>query len=265
MALSTRVAQNKIMAHMIPFYPNETLSFEVVEALIEGGVSYLEIQFPFTDPTADGPTIEAASQLALKSGFTVDKGFAFIRTIRELCDREGVPIFIMTYASLAVARGVERFVADAKNAGAQGLIIPDLPLDGDEGLYVAAAAAGIEAVPVVVPGIAQYRIDLVYKAKPRFVYCALRSGITGSATSLDDSNLGFLRTIAGSGANILGGFGISSPDHIRTLRTSVHASVVGSAFVRAISKASAEEAVSGSQSENVYDAVKKLAVSLVSA
>jgi tryptophan synthase alpha chain len=222
-----------IMAHMIPFFPDEATSYGVVETLVEAGIKYLEIQFPFSDPTADGPVIEAACMKALAQGFTVDKGFAFVRSVSQLCTDAGIKIMVMTYASLVFNRGVARFVGEAKASGAEALIVPDLPPDTDEGLYRACRDAGIACVPVVVPSIRPARLELVLKNEPEYVYCALRAGITGSRTSLDPATLDFLGRLNRGSCKVLGGFGISDPAQVAALKDTVHAVVVGSAIVRA--------------------------------
>ncbi len=241
MSQSNNIEKATIMAHMIPFFPDEATSFGVVETLVEAGISYLEIQFPFSDPTADGPVIEAACMTALAKGFTVDKGFAFVRAIRDLCDAAGVKIMIMTYGSLVYNRGVANFVRETKAAGACGLIVPDLPPDSDEGLYQACRTAGLACVPVVVPSISAQRLDLVKGLNVEYVYCALRSGITGSKTSLDPATLAFIGQLNSASTKVLGGFGISEASQVRELKSMVHAVVVGSAIVRAITAGSLDQ------------------------
>src|SRR5690554_1103829 len=102
--MSANKMKVKIMAHMIPYYPDLETSRRAAQVLAQAGIDYFEIQFPFSDPTADGPAIEAACTLALEQGFTVDAGFDFVKELGSL----GKPVFIMTYASLVYARGVEK-------------------------------------------------------------------------------------------------------------------------------------------------------------
>lgn len=232
--MNRNIAPATIMAHMIPFFPDEATSYGVVETLVEAGIKYLEIQFPFSDPTADGPVIEAACMTALAQGFTVDKGFAFVRSVSQLCADSGVEIMVMTYASLVFNRGVKRFVEEAKAAGAMALIVPDLPPDSDEGLYRTCRDAGLACVPVVVPSIKPQRLAMIQELEPKYIYCALRAGITGNRTSLDASTLDFLARLNGGSIKVLGGFGISEPGQVAALKETVHAVVVGSAIVRAI-------------------------------
>ena len=156
-----------LMAHMIPYFPDRERSLAVARGLIDGGTAYLEIQFPFSDPTADGPVIQAACQRALDEGFTVDDGFRFVSEVAEIANHaaRSVPIFIMSYASLVVARGVRRFLSDGKDAGAIGFILPDLPYDYDEGVYDAAREIGTSVMPVFVTTADRRRVSLIVEAK----------------------------------------------------------------------------------------------------
>ena len=113
-----------LMTHMVAYYPDRERSIEVAKAFVDGGARYLEIQFPFSDPSLDGPVIQSACTRALEAGFRVDDGFVLVGEISRFAGR---PIFVMSYASLVFARGVERFVQDVQKAGGYGVIVPDLP------------------------------------------------------------------------------------------------------------------------------------------
>lgn len=233
-------AERSIMAHVVPYYPDREKSLEAVRALVDGGVCYLEIQFPFSDPTADGPTIQDACSTALRQGFTVEKGFGFLDEVRSFTD---VPLFLMCYASLVFTPGVDAFVKRAHEHGVRGLIVPDLPPDYDAGLYAACAKYGVAAVPVLVTTARKKRIDLALEAKPEYVYVALRSGTTGSDTVLSDETLAFLDRIKETGAKIFAGFGIRGGEQVAAVAPHCEAAVVGSAFVRAIREGSKRGAV----------------------
>lgn len=234
-----------VMAHMIPWYPDAERSFEVAKALLDAGVDFLEVQFPYSDPTADGPAIQKACSDALDAGFKVDAGFEFLERVRAHRD---VPIFLMSYAGIVYRKGVTEFVRRAADHGVTGLIVPDLPPGSDEGLYEAAAARGLHAVPVLVVTARQSRIDAVAAVKPAYLYAALRAGITGERTAIGGDNLAFLDALAPMGAHIMAGFGVQSREQIEALRGHVDSVVVGSAFVRAV-----DECGSGSVYQAVYD------------
>lgn len=240
---------SRIMAHLVAHYPDVERSLAVARGLIRGGAAYLEVQFPFSDPTADGPVIQNACQSALEAGFTVDAGFEFVRRVAAEAGaragdagvaggdhgRPGVPIFIMTYASLLYARGVRRFLSDGVAAGAAGFILPDIPLDYDEGVFEIAAELGTQIVPVSVTSARERRIELLLERGSEYVYVALRRGITGERTELGEENLRFLDRLRDSGTKVMAGFGISGRDQVEALEAHVHAAVVGSAFVKTVS------------------------------
>ena len=240
--------RRRVMAHMIPFFPNLETSRRVASALVDSGASYLEIQFPYSDPTADGPAIQGACAQALGNGFRVEDGWEFVRSVAQ----QSVPVFVMSYAGLVYAYGVQRFVAAAAESGAEGVIVPDLPVDSDEGLFAAAHDAGVHAVPVVVMGAAEERLRMVEALKPDYVYASLRRGITGTHTEIGAENTAFIRRLNHIGARVVAGFGISTPEQVTAVTEHAHAAVVGSAFVRAISAAYNDSRA------DPYDAVAEL-------
>jgi tryptophan synthase alpha chain len=226
---------SRIMAHMVASYPDRARSVDVARAIIDGGASILEVQFPFSDPMADGPDIQAACSRALEAGFTVADGF---HLVAEIARGSRVPVFIMSYANLLFARGVERFLLETKNAGGAGVIVPDLPPDYDEGLFAAAAGLGIEAMPVLSPSMSAARIERVASLGARSVYATLRTGTTGAFTSIDPSSLDFLQRLgamrSAEKVRILAGFGISTRRQVVAVQDRVYAVVVGSALVREV-------------------------------
>lgn len=223
---------NSLMTHMVAYYPDRETSLEVAKGLLHGGASFLEIQFPFSDPTADGPAIQAACTSALEAGFTLERGFSLLE---EICRISEVPVYIMSYASLVFTGGVDRFLQKVKSAGGAGVIVPDLPPGSDEGLYSGAAALGLHAVPVVSTNILEGRLERIRRESPEFVYAALRAGTTGSRTTIDGDLKRFLRHLSlDMGFEVLGGFGIRSKEQISQLAPLVHSCVVGSYLVEQI-------------------------------
>jgi len=223
-----------LMAHMVAYYPDRKSSIEVARALADGGASYLEVQFPFSDPSVDGPVIQSACTQALEAGFRVAEGFILVREISRLT---GKPIFVMSYASLVFARGVERFLQDVREAGAMGVIIPDLPFDYDEGLFDYAGGNGVEVAAVVSPTIRDDRLAAVCGRKGSYIYATLRTGITGGITTIDEKNLSFLKRIGAYKKKILAGFGVATHEQVRLIAPHVHAVVVGTALIRCIEEA----------------------------
>jgi len=221
----------RLMTHLVSHFPDRARSLRAARAMIDGGASYLEIQFPFSDPSADGKLIQTACTQALAAGFTVEGGFDLLRELRSGTE---LPIFVMSYANLVFRRGVGLFCKRAKEAGATGLIVPDLMPGYDEGLFRLGSAAGLEVVPVVAPTISDARLAEVAALSPHFLYAALRVGITGSYTEIGEENRRFLRRLSPIGAKVLAGFGITSREQVEALAGEVHALVVGSALVRII-------------------------------
>jgi tryptophan synthase alpha chain len=220
---------------MVACYPDRESSMEYARALIDGGSCYLEIQFPFSDPTADGKYIQAACNRALQQGFTVAQGFDLVSNIRTFTD---TPIFIMCYGNTVFFHGVEKFLGRCKRAAVQGLIVPDLPPEYDEGLYPIGEELGLSIVPVVAPTVKEDRLRRILNLNLQYIYAALRTGTTGQQTVIGEENLGFLESIRlisrSRDIRILAGFGISSREQIETLSPYVHAPIIGSAFIREV-------------------------------
>lgn len=231
----------KLMCHLVAGYPTMELSYQAALGMVEGGASYLEVQFPFSDPTADGPRIQEACVQALEKGFTLQEGFRMVKSLSNSCPQ--VPLFIMSYASLVFRRGISWFLDQAKAAGVTGLIVPDLPFDQDEGYYQEAWHRGLHPVSVVVPTMDPKRLDrllsLLQTQGERYVYVALRTGITGDPTELSKDNLTFLQYLAARGLNLLAGFGISSYAQVDSISPYAEAVVVGSHLVGVIREATA--------------------------
>lgn len=220
-----------IMAHCVCFFPDREKSLAIAQGLAEGGAAALEVQFPFSDPTADGPAIQKASQVALDAGFTIDRGFEWVRSLLQTISS---PLFIMTYGNLPFRRGVERFCKDANEAGAEGLIVPDLLPPADEGLYESCRRFGIEAVPVISPGISDERLSAVILGGPRYLYTTLRRGTTGTHTSIGEEHIHHLKRCKKPGVKVLAGFGVESSEQVNALVSYTDYVVVGSFFIKKI-------------------------------
>jgi tryptophan synthase alpha chain len=146
----------------------------------------------------------------------------------------------MTYGSLVYARGAARFCEEAKQAGVTGLIIPDFPPDYSEGLFEEGKKRGLAVVPVIAPEITDERLALILSLRPEYIYTALRLGITGGATTLDEKTIAYLDRVAASGAKIIAGFGVKTPEQMRALSGHAHAAAVGSHFLDCLRRAGAD-------------------------
>ena len=229
------VEKPKLVTHFIAGYPDTERSLDVARALIDGGAYALEMQIPYSDPNADGPVIEEACLRALNAGFKVSDAWKLIEAIRAESD---IPLFVMSYAGLVVAPGIETFVKHARESGVTGLIVPDLVPGADEGLYETAAKLGCPAVPVIVPWVTAQRLDEILSVPSEWLYVALRSGITGTYTEIGEDQSAILKTLrerqASGGPKVMAGFGIQKAEQVQSLITMADAAIVGSALVKAI-------------------------------
>lgn len=222
---------SKLVTHFIAGYPSVEESLDIARGLIKGGAFALEMQIPYSDPTADGPVIEAACKESLSKGFKVSMAFDMLRTLRKESD---IPIYIMSYGGIVYAQGVEAFCKLSKDVGATGLIIPDLAPGSDEGLYKYGKENGLEVVPVVIPGIPDKRVEDIVNLGIRWIYVALRRGITGTYTTLDDENRAFLKNLKSKGVSVMAGFGIQAREQVSAVCEIADAAIVGSQVMRTV-------------------------------
>lgn len=234
----------KVMSHLIAGYPDKKGYEKAVKGLKDGGADILELQIPFSDPTADGPVITAACEDAIKTGFKVSEIFDYIKISQRSGFKE---IFIMTYANIAYSYGIEKFIKDMKDANVKGLIIPDLPIEDEEGFYDICFKERIIAVPVAVINMLPERVKLL-KSKPfKDIYVAIRVGTTGQETEIDNSVKNFLKEF--KEYTIYAGFGIRSSKQIKALEGISDIAVVGSYFTNTIKESSANN-------EDIYKKIK---------
>ena len=227
-------AQNR--AAFLPYwpvgYPSFDESLDIIEAIADAGVDGFEIGIPFSDPIADGPTIQAATQIALENGVTVSRCLDAVRRLRARGINQ--PMLMMGYANPLVAYGPDRFVRDAREAGADGLIVPDLPPE-EAGMFAdSCASENMAQVCFVAPTSNEARVDMATAHATGFIYVVSLTGITGARADLPTyvrDYIGWLRTRTDK--KLVMGFGISGPDHARQLRGLVDGFIVASALLRA--------------------------------
>ncbi len=189
----------------------DTDTAELARAAVEGGATALEIGIPYSDPLADGPTIQRAANRSLAAGMTTRKALEVIREIRSQID---VPIVPMTYASPVMAFGEAEFCAAAADAGIDGLIVPDIPSDEAGPLLQACHQNGLDLVPLLAPTSSDARIALACSQAGGFVYLVSVVGTTGARAELGERVAGLIeRTRAHTDLPLVTGFGISTPAH----------------------------------------------------
>jgi tryptophan synthase alpha chain len=193
----------------------------------------LEIGFPYSDPLADGSTIQAADNRALHSGMNTDRVFAFIKKLRE--DTE-IPITVLVYANIVYQRGIERFYSEAKIAGIDGVLIPDVPVEESGPFVKASRIADIDSIFLVAPTTTSARLKKILWYAKGFLYVVSVLGVTGIRDSLSSGTPQFLRRIKRqTDLPLAVGFGISKKGHITLLKKQgADGAIVGSALVKII-------------------------------
>jgi tryptophan synthase alpha chain len=213
-------------------YPTHAESLDIIEAVANTGVDGFEIGMPFSDPLADGPTIQAATQVALENGTTVQRCLDAVRELRGRGVRQ--PMLMMGYLNPILAYGPEKFVQDARAAGADGLIVPDLPPEEAELLESFCAENGLALVFFLAPTSSVERIALVSARTSGFIYMVSVTGVTGARTDLPPDLTDFIaRVRAQTDKPLVLGFGISQPEQARMMNGLTDGFIVGSALVKA--------------------------------
>ena len=221
------------VAYVMAGDPDYDTALEVVKGLPGAGVDIIELGLPFTDPMADGPTIQLAGQRALESGMTLEKTLQMARDFRV--EDDTTPIVMMGYYNPIFSRGVDTFLADAKAAGIDGLIIVDLPPEEDDELCIPAQAAGLNFIRLATPTTDDKRLPAVLQNTSGFVYYVSITGITGAAEAqAGDVGPEVARIKAATDLPVIVGFGIKTPEHSRSIAQVADGAVVGSAIVERI-------------------------------
>ncbi len=212
--------------------PDPALSYQILKGLPAAGADLIELGMPFTDPMADGPSVQHAGQRALKAGITVDATFDMVRRFRKETGDGETPILLMGYYNLVSQRGVERFCREAAEAGVDGLILVDLPPEEADELKPHAVAAGIDTVLLTAPTTDEKRLPAVLKYASGFVYFVSVLGITGTKSATEEAVRTHVTRIKRHTAlPIAVGFGIKTPDQAAAVARHADAAVVGSAIV----------------------------------
>jgi tryptophan synthase alpha chain len=221
------------VAYIMGGDPDEETSLAVMRGLPGAGVDIIELGMPFTDPMADGPTIQLAGQRALEAGMTLDKVLAMVRAFRA--EDQTTPIVLMGYYNPIHSRGVPRFLAEARAAGIDGLIVVDLPPEEDAELCLPAQAAGLNFIRLATPTTDARRLPKVLQNTSGFVYYVSVTGITGTAAA-QAAEVGpeVARIKASTDLPVIVGFGITTPETARAIARVADGCVVGSAIVKLI-------------------------------
>ncbi|MDH3224826.1 MAG: tryptophan synthase subunit alpha [Gemmatimonadota bacterium] len=233
-------------AAFIPYltvgFPSLEATGELLDGLAGAGADVIELGIPFSDPMADGPTIQWTSQVALEQGTRTDDVF---RVLQDFRGRHQVPVVLFTYLNAPWARGVERFLAEARAAGADGLLLTDLPLGSDPALEAVLESSSVDLVRLVAPTTPPGRAREIAARSQGFVYYVSRTGVTGAAAALPPSLVDEIEGLkAAAPVPVAVGFGVSTPDQARVLGAVADGVVVGSALMDQLRQGGVDGAVS---------------------
>jgi len=228
----TLKAQNEaaLILYMTAGFPDMETSMRNIRYKAARGADIIEIGIPFSDPIADGDMIQYASQIALKNQNTLSETLQNIKNLNL-----NVPIVIMSYANPLMAYGMDRLFPDLAQAGVSGLIVPDLPVEEAEEWLALSDKTGIDLIFLVAPTSSDQRIRKIVEQSRGFVYCVSLKGTTGVRQGLPKNVLDFLKRVRGmTTKSISVGFGISTAEHVKTLRDHVDGVIVGSRVIQAV-------------------------------
>lgn len=211
-------------------YPEPALSLEIIAAIAQAGADLLELGIPFSDPLADGPTIQHSTQVALEQGMSVARSLEMTATLRQRGIQQ--PFLLMGYLNPALAYGLGRFVRDAAQAGADGLILPDLPLEEADEIELLCRRHGLALVFLASPNTPQERLAALGQRTSGFLYLVSLTGVTGARRDLPpDLNAFVRRAREATDKPLAVGFGISTPEQARQVAAIADGVIVGSALI----------------------------------
>ncbi len=219
-----------LIGHTIINYPNFEQASAIIDVLVKNHVDMIELQIPFSEPIADGPIFVKANHEAIKNGCTVEQCYEFMF---DMSSRYSIPFIFMTYANIVYKQGFYTFIKKAKEAGARGAIIPDLPLDLADDYVKLCRDHQFAAISVVSPNISNERLKTLTPFFDGFIYAVARSGVTGSKTVFDEKISHYLNKLRHcSNLPLAVGFGISSSADLFFLQGKADYAVVGTQTVR---------------------------------
>lgn len=235
--------ETALICYVVAGYPDSISSKQVISALVEGGADIIEVGIPFSDPIADGPTIQAASNAALRKGMTPEKALHLVKGVRK--QYPNLPLLAMTYSNILVRAGIEKFLSDSKKCGLDGFILPDMPVDEADTYSLMASKLNLATVFLVSPNTPEARLHKIVASTTGFLYVVSVYGITGARSSFQKYTLNTIRTVkqvAGAKVPVAVGFGISTPTHAKSMiAAGAEAIIVGSAIIDKISEGSGKK------------------------
>ena len=228
--------EKALISYIMVGFPNERATMSAVKGLVKGGADIIELGFPFSDPIADGPVIQNASTVSLEKGTRINNYFSIVKKIRKLTD---APLVLMTYTNILYNKGYLKFISEAKKAGIDGFILPDMSIEESKE-YLKAAKGNTDTIFLVSPNTSKKRIRKIANATSGFLYLVAVYGTTGVKTGIKNYTLKAIKDIKKQtkGKIPLGvGFGVSTPVDVKKyISVGADAVIVGSAFLKLIEK-----------------------------
>ena len=227
--------QKALIAYIMAGYPNEKATMSAVNGLIKGGADIIELGFPFSDPIADGPVIQNASTVSLNKGTHLPTLFRIIKKIRK---KSEIPLVLMTYTNILYNQGYEKFMKQAKKAGIDGFILPDMSLEESKKYHLAAKKNSLDTIFLISPNTSKQRIQKISKLSSGFLYLVSIFGTTGTRAKIQNYTIDAIKKtkiIANKKIPVGIGFGVYTPnDAKKLLKQGADAVIVGSAFLKII-------------------------------
>lgn len=236
-----------LMTHVVVGYPSLTITESLIKVMGKAGVDFIELQIPFSDPLADGPTIMRACEKALESGVKVADAF---KLADKLSRQIKIPLLFMAYYNTVFKYGTKKFCQDAHKVGISGLIVPDIPLEeeGEEHFIKYCKKSGLKNIRVISPASTVDRLKQNARIATGFVYCTARQGITGAQKKLDPEIAKYLKQVRKYFKIPLAvGFGISKKEHLNILAPHADLAIIGSAII---------DVINSSEKNNIEEKVK---------
>src|SRR3990172_3939787 len=226
-----------LIGYLTAGLPSPAEAPAAAEALIQGGVDVLELGVPFSDPIADGPTIQASSNRALSLGVTPETVFSIVSKIRS---KHQIPIVLLTYYNPIYKMGVNRFMEACRNSGVNGLVVPDLPIEEADEYRRSAKKHNVDTVFLASPATSVDRLSKIVKATSGFLYLVSLYGVTGARSQMNVSSLDLVKRFkpyTEGKVNLAVGFGISKPEHVKSvIAAGADGAIGGSAFVKLLNE-----------------------------
>lgn len=230
--------QKALIAYIMAGFPNEKATISTIRGLVKGGADIIELGFPFSDPLADGPVIQNASTVSLEKGTKIPKFFSLVKKIRKETD---IPLILMTYTNILYHKGYAKFITEAKKAGIDGLILPDMSVEESKE-YLQAAKNNADTIFLISPNTSMQRIEKISKASSGFLYLVAVFGTTGVKTGIKKYTIDAIKQVKKQtkGKIPIGvGFGVSTPEDVKKyVKAGADAVIVGSAYLKLIEKTS---------------------------